>query len=166
VGQAQTQLSEFNTRFPNDSFANRVFTPTVRALIELAHNNPAQALQLLETARGYEMGQAASMWPVYIRALAYLKQRAAPEAIAEFQRLLDHRGITVIEAFYSLAHVGIGRAATLQAEKAAHDGDNAARDQAMAVARKAYQDFFALWKDADSDIPILREAKAEYERIK
>ena len=93
-----------------------------------------------------------SLYPVYVRGQAYLGTRQGKEAAAEFQKLLDHRSIVLNSPLGAPAHLGLARAYVLQ-------GDTA-------KARGAYQDFLALWKDADSDIPILKQAKAEYERLK
>jgi hypothetical protein len=92
------------------------------------------------------------LFPAYVRGLAYLRQQAVPEAKAEFQKILDHRGVIHVLPTYALAHLGLARAVALA-------GDTA-------KSRKAYEDFFALWKDADADIPILIEAKQEYEKLK
>ncbi|HET6889957.1 MAG TPA: hypothetical protein VFH31_02550, partial [Pyrinomonadaceae bacterium] len=93
------------------------------------------------------------LFPVaYLRGQAYLAEQKGAEAAAQFQEILDHRGWSALSYFYPLAHVGLARAAVLQ-------GD-------IAKARKAYQDFFVLWKDADPDTPILIEAKKEYEKLK
>lgn len=88
----------------------------------------------------------------YIRGQAYLRQGSGKEAAVEFQKILDHRGIEPLSPLYPLAHVGLARAAALS-------GDTA-------MSRKEYQDFFALWKDADADLPILIQAKKEYEQLK
>ena len=106
---------------------------------------------MLRTAAPYEFGSVTRALPNYIRAQAYLKARQGPEAAAEFQKLLDHRGVCLTAPECSLAHLGLGRARALS-------GDNAG-------ARTAYQDFLALWKDADPDVPILKEAKAEYPKL-
>jgi len=105
---------------------------------------------LLDAARRYEA--AAEFWPIYVRGQAYLRQRTGAEAAAEFQKIIDHRGQAPLSALYPLAYLGLARAATLT-------GDTA-------KSRKAYQDFLAFWKDADSDLPILQEAKREYEKLK
>ena len=122
-----------------------------RAVIENNRSNSAQAIQLSQTTSRYEMGEIAGFWPTYIRGQAYLRQRAGAEAAAEFQKILDHRGVDAFSPLYPLAHLGLARAASLT-------GDTA-------KARKAYQDFFALWRDADTDIPILQQARQEYERL-
>ena len=103
-------------------------------------------MHLLQAVGPYEA--AAFFWPNYIRAQAYLRQKAGAEARAEFQKILDHRGWDPTSYLYPLAHLGLARAAALT-------GD-------VATSRKAYQDFFALWKDADADLPVLIEAKKEY----
>jgi len=124
--------------------------PIIRGAVQLNRNNPAEAIQLLEKAKGYEA--AAEFWPQYLRALAYLRLKSGNEAATEFQKILDNRGQATLSALYPLAHLGLARAATLT-------GD-------LSKSRKAYQDFLALWKDADSDLPVLQEAKQEYEKLK
>ncbi len=116
----------------------------------MRRNNPAQAIQFLQSANRYD--RTGDYWPEYLRGQAYLAQHSGADAVAEFQKILDRRGLAPASVLYPLAHLGLARAATLQ-------GDSA-------KARKAYQDFFALWKDADPDIPILQVAKQEYEKLK
>jgi tetratricopeptide (TPR) repeat protein len=122
----------------------------VRAQIELNRGNAAQALQLLEPARKYEV--YGDFWPQYLRGQAYLKLKNGAQAATEFKSIVDHRGWYPLSPLYPLAHLGLARAAAL-------NSDNA-------KARKSYQDFLALWKDADPTIPILIEARAEYEKVK
>jgi len=114
-------------------------------LTELFH-----AVDLLEGAKQYEA--TAQFWPPYTRGQAYLKLGKGTEAASEFQKILDHRGWDPLSVLYPLAHLGLARAALLT-------GD-------ISKARQAYQDFFALWKDADTDLPVLIEAKKEYEKLK
>jgi serine/threonine protein kinase/tetratricopeptide (TPR) repeat protein len=155
AAQAQSLIEELSTRFPKHTLLNTVFLPMARALIELNRNNPAQAIQFLQPATQYELGYIAELAPAYIRGLAYVHQQAGAEAMAEFQKILDHRTIVAPSSnspFYPLALVGRARSAVLMGN--------------TAKARKAYQDFFALWKDADPDIPILIEARKEYEKLK
>jgi hypothetical protein len=121
----------------------------------LEKNQPAEALNSLETVRSYEFGtgpRAVGATPVFLRGMAYLKMRDGAKAAAECQRVLDHRGATSFGVEYPLSQLNLGRAYAMQ-------GDNA-------KARTAYQDFFALWKDADPDVPVLKAAKAEYEKLK
>jgi tetratricopeptide (TPR) repeat protein len=124
--------------------------------MELNAKNAANAIKLLRLAAPYELGEcepfvSGMMYPVYLRGHAYLLAHQGNEAAAEFQRIIDHRGVVLNFPLGALAHVGLGRAYALQ-------GDTA-------KARTAYQDFFALWKDADPDIPILKQAKAEYAKL-
>ena len=102
----------------------------------------------------YDLGSGTSiiLYPVYLRGVAYLAARQDKQAAAEFQKILDHPGLVSNEPIGALAHLGLGRACAMA-------GDTT-------KARAAYQDFFALWKDADPDVPILREARAEYEKLK
>jgi len=140
--------------FPTDTILNRVDIPATQAFIELQQNNPQKAIALMETARPYELGAgpgAAGYWPIYVRGEAFLKARNGAKAAAEYQRILDHKGVDPTNVFYTLASLELGRAYALQ-------GDTIR-------AKTAYQDFFATWKDADPDIPILKEAKAEYARL-
>jgi len=150
VGQVQPLIDELAKRFPKDTLINSLWLPGIRAAIEINRNNPAQAVQLLEATRRYEA--AAEFWPMYVRGQAYLRQRAGTEAAGEFQKILDHRGQAPLSALYPLAQVGLARAAAF-----AND---------TAKSRKAYQDFLALWKDADPDIPILQEVNRDYEKLK
>jgi eukaryotic-like serine/threonine-protein kinase len=126
--------------------------PTIRAAMELDNNNPAHALVLLEPAAPYELGQPSqfqlgTMYPVYAKGEAELASHNGPAAVAEFRKFLEHTGVTVNFPLGALAHLGLARAYALS-------GD-------AAKARPAYQEFLTLWKDADPDIPILKEAKAE-----
>jgi serine/threonine protein kinase/predicted Zn-dependent protease len=148
--QAQSLADELGKQYPKDTLVHVLWLPTVRAALELQHGSAAQALELLQPALRYEA--AAEFGPPYVRGLAYLKLGQRAEAAAEFQKILGSRGQAPLSALYPLAHLGMARAATLQ-------GDTA-------TARKYYQDFFALWKDADADLPILIEAKKEYDKLK
>ena len=150
VGRAEGLVDEYSKQFPKNTLGKAIWLPTIRATIELRHNNPAQAIDLFEGTKQYEA--AAKFLPPYTRGQAYLKLRKGAEAAAEFQKILDHRGWDPTSFLYPLAHLGLARAAALK-------GD-------VAGSRKAYQDFFALWKDADADLPILIEAKKEYAALK
>jgi serine/threonine protein kinase/Flp pilus assembly protein TadD len=149
-GQTKSILDELGQRFPTDTLLNQERTPLIQAHLEMRRGNPVQALQLLETTRPYG---AYLLFPIaYLRGQAYLSEQKGTEAATQFQEILAHRGWSALSYFYPLAHVGLARAAALQ-------GDTA-------KARQAYQDFFALWKDADADLSILIEAKKEYEKLK
>jgi eukaryotic-like serine/threonine-protein kinase len=148
--QAQTVIDDLVRRFPKDTILNKVSVLIVQARIELQRGNPAQAIQLLETTRPYE-GYA--LFQIgYLRGQAYLNEQKAVEAATEFQKIIDHRGSQPTSPIFALAHVGLARSAALR-------GDTG-------EARKTYQDFFSLWKEADPDIPILIEAKKEYEKLR
>jgi hypothetical protein len=129
--------------------------PTINAAIELSKGNSTQAVELLEATAPYELGATSSvnyLYPACVRGQAYLLAHDASAAAAEFQKMLDHRGIVANFVTGSLAHLQIGRAYAMA-------GDTA-------KAKAAYQDFLTLWKNADPDIPILREAKGEYAKLK
>jgi predicted Zn-dependent protease len=155
TNRAQKLIEELAEDFPLDTLLNNVFLPVARAIIETQHNNPTRAITLLEAARPYELGYwpgTGSYLPIYTRAQAYLQAREGAKAAAEYQKILDHRGIAPTSLLYTLARLGLGRAYALQGE--------------TTKARAAYQDFLALWKDADPDIPILKQAREEYEKLR
>jgi serine/threonine protein kinase/tetratricopeptide (TPR) repeat protein len=140
---------------PENRFLQEQIVPETRAIQQLQKSQLAEAIKTLEPLRPYEFGngpRAIGATPVFLRGTAYLKMRDGAKAAAEFQRILDHRGAVGFGIEYSLSHLNLGRAWALQ-------GDTA-------KARTAYQDFFAAWKDADPDIPILKTARAEYEKLK
>jgi tetratricopeptide (TPR) repeat protein len=151
VGRAQVIADDIGKRFPTDTLINAITLPTIHAAIEIHRGNPAKAIELLRVAAPYELGGAASFGVLYLRGHAYLRAGSGPEAAAEFQKILDHRGVDATSPLYPLAQLGLARAYALQSEKGR--------------SRQAYQDFFALWKDADPDIPVLQQAKAEYSKL-
>jgi hypothetical protein len=150
LSQTQTIIADLTRRFPKDTVVNKIFLPLVQARIELHRGNSAQAIQLLETTKPYE--GYAFFQIAYLRGQAHLAQRRGTDAAAEFQKILDQRSWQPTSPLYSLAHLELARAAALS-------GDTA-------KARKGYQDFFALWKDADSDLQILKAARREYDNLK
>jgi len=149
VGQAQPLVDELAKRYPKDTLINSIWLPTIRAAIEINRNNSAQGVQLLEATRRYE--GAAEFWPQYLRGQAYLRQQKGAEAAVEFQKILDHRGEAPLSVLYPLAHLGLARAAAMA-------GD-------ATKARTAYQNFLALWKDADQDLRVLQEARQDYAKL-
>ncbi len=151
VSRAQTIVDDLGHRFPDDTLLHQVSIPCVRALIEISRNKPDAAIEALQAATPYELGGSQFPRPNYLRGLAYLQARRGAEAAAEFQKIIDHRGINPTVPEHSLAKLGLGRAFALS-------GDTG-------KAKAAYQDFFALWKDADPDVPILKAAKAEYAKL-
>jgi eukaryotic-like serine/threonine-protein kinase len=153
--RSQKLVDELKKEWPFDTLLNQVWLPLAQATNDIQRNQPAEAIARLESAAPYEFGgppNGAIYWPIYIRGEAFLKERDGMKAAAEYQKILDHRGIDPTSPLYSLARLGVGRAYALQ-------GDTP-------KARAAYQDFFALWKDADPDVPVLKAAKAEYEKLK
>ena len=154
TAQAGKILDDLLKDYPSDTATKYAIAPSVRAHILLHHNKPAEAIAALEGARKYELGEMSGFGAyqvIYARGLAYLQLHDGARAAAEFQKILDNRGINAISAFIPLAQLNLARAYALL-------GDNA-------KARTSYQDFFALWKDADPDIPILKQAKSEYAKL-
>jgi serine/threonine protein kinase/tetratricopeptide (TPR) repeat protein len=157
--QAQTLTNDLERSFPEDTSVKFNYLPVVRAFLALNHGDPAKAIELLQVAVPYELGQPRSsqgaffgaLYPVYARGQVYLVARQGAEAAREFQKILDHPGTMVGDPISVLAHLQVGRAYATQ-------GDTA-------KAKAAYQDFLTLWKDADPDIPILKQAKAEYAKL-
>jgi eukaryotic-like serine/threonine-protein kinase len=155
---AEALADHLGKRFPDDTLIQLNYMPTLHARLALLRANPQEALHALEVASPYELGMPAagfynwpSLYPVYVRGEAYLAAHQGREAAAEFQKILDHRGIVVNEPIGALAHLQLGRAYALQED--------------VVKARAAYQDFLTLWKDADPDIPVLKQAKAEYAKL-
>jgi eukaryotic-like serine/threonine-protein kinase len=149
--RAKTLVGELQKSYAANTLLKLYCLPTINAAIELNKGNSSQALVYLEAAAPYELGNGgaiSSLYPAYVRGQAYLLAHNGTAAAAEFQKMLDHKGIVQNFVTGSLAHLQLGRAYAMA-------GDTA-------KAKSAYQDFFLLWKDADSDIPILKEAKAEY----
>jgi len=151
VSQAAATADELSKHFPAATIVKYVWAPAIRAEIEISRGNSDKAIELLRAASPYEFGWASRELPSYVRGQAYLKARQGKEAAVEFQRILDHRGICITSALCALSHLQLGRAHALAGDATS--------------ARTAYQDFLALWKDADPDIPILKEAKAEYAKL-
>ena len=152
LSQAQSLLNEARSTYPKNTVINLIVTPIVAAAAERSQGNLTQAIQLLEQVRSYEFGIVLGASTAYVRGNLYLQQRMGKEAAAEFQSIIDHPGIDHLSPAHTLAHLGLARAAVI-------NGDTGA-------ARKSYQDFFALWKDADSDLPVLVQARKEYAELK
>jgi tetratricopeptide (TPR) repeat protein len=151
AAEAQKLADEQMRRYPRSTLLNVYSQPIIRAAIALQHDRADQAVEFLNAAIPYE-GGAAAFWPDYLRGQAYLRMRRGNEAAAEFQKILDHRGWDPPSPMFPLAHLGRARALSLA-------GD-------VTGSRKSYQDFFALWKDADSDLPVLIDARKQYEQLK
>jgi tetratricopeptide (TPR) repeat protein len=153
--------NDLNHRFPQDSIIQSNYLPTIRAATHLSndgHNpEPAKAIQALAPAAPYELGftaleQGLSLYPVYVRGQAYLAAKEASSAATEFQKILNHPGAVQNEPIGALAHLGLGRACV--------------HSQDTSKAKTEYETFLEIWKDADPDIPILKQAKAEYAKLR
>jgi eukaryotic-like serine/threonine-protein kinase len=156
--RAQKLTDDLGQRFPEATIVQFNYLPTLRAKLAVSKGNASEARETLRAALPYELERTTyssygwtSLYPVYVRGEAHLAGHQGSEAAAEFQKILDHRGIVLNEPIGALAHLQIGRAYAMQ-------GDTA-------KAKAAYQDFLTLWKDADPDIPILIAAKAEYAKL-
>ena len=148
VGRAQALADDLGKRFPEDTIVQFYDLPMLHAQIALTRTNASKAIEALRAAGPYELG---NMRGVYVRGEAFLAARRGSEAVGEFQKILDHRGIVLNGLIGALAHLQIGRAYVVQ-------GDTA-------KAKAAYQDFLTVWKDADPGLPIFQQAKAEYARL-
>jgi eukaryotic-like serine/threonine-protein kinase len=147
--QAARLADDLAKRFPEDTLVQSEYLPMIHGAAALESGNAAKAVEALVPATPYELGQ--TLWPAYIRGDAYLKLGQGSAAAAEFQKIVDHPGAVQNDPVGALAHLGLARAYALSGDPA--------------KARTAYQDFFGLWKDADPDVPILKEAKAEYAKL-
>jgi hypothetical protein len=134
---------------------NRYWLPSIRAAIELDRHNPAQAIEILQAAKPYELGgdpiTLDTLYPIYLRGQAYLMQWNSRAAVSEFEKILEHRGRVANGVFGSLVYLQLGRAYVSSSN--------------TPKARSAYQQFLTLWKDADSDALLLRQAKTEYSTL-
>jgi tetratricopeptide (TPR) repeat protein len=143
--------SEMEKRFPLNTTIREMQVPVIQASLEINKGSFDHANQLLDHAKPYEFGWVLNVMPAYLRGQSYMGQKNSKAAEAEFQKLLGHRFLCATSVYCSLAHLQLGRAYVAQ-------GDTA-------KARTSYQDFLGLWKDADSDIPVLKQAKAEYAKL-
>jgi tetratricopeptide (TPR) repeat protein len=150
--QAARLAGDLDRRFAEDTVVRLEYLPMIHAAIALRASDSRKAIDALAAAAPYESGVDAQLNPVYLRGEAELAAKQGAAAVVEFQKVLDHPGVVANHPIGALAHLGLGRAYALA-------GDNA-------KAKTAYQDFFALWKNADPDVPILKQAKAEYAKLK
>ena len=154
--QAQILADELAKANPSNTILNSYWLPSIRAATEVDLKHPGRAIEMLQGTGSYELGQPppigpGTLYPVYVRGEAYLQLNQATRAAGEFQKLLDHPGCVMNFPLGALAHLELGRAHALAGDKT--------------KARAAYEDFLKLWKNADADIPILKEAKAEYAKL-
>jgi eukaryotic-like serine/threonine-protein kinase len=156
--RAQALTADLAKRFPEDTIVQFNYLPTLQARHEVTQGKTAEAMERLSAATRYELGQSTestygwtALYPVFVRGEVYLAARKGREAAVEFQKILDHRGVVVNQPIGALAHLQIGRAYAMQGE--------------TGKAKAAYQNFLTLWKDADPDISVLKQAKAEYAKL-
>jgi hypothetical protein len=155
VAHAQRLANDLEKRFGEDTSVRANYVPVLRALLALDGGHPANALESLKIAIPYEMGTPRTtihaffgvLYPAYVRGQAYLALRQGPEAEAEFRKIVDHRGLVASDPVAALARLQLARALSLSTDKTA--------------AKAAYQDILTLWKDADADLPVLLQARAE-----
>jgi tetratricopeptide (TPR) repeat protein len=159
--RSQPLADDLEKRFPEDTFAKFTYVPVLRALSALEHGKPTDSVERLHIALPYELAvnglnfnhlYLGGLHSAYVRGEALMAAHQYVEAAAEFQKILDHRGIVGADPIGALAHLQLGRAF-------ARSGD-------LAKSKTAYQDFLSLWNDADPNIPILAQAKAEYARLR
>jgi tetratricopeptide (TPR) repeat protein len=155
--EAQAIAGQLSQGYPLSTVLNAYWLPTIRAAVELNRRNAARSARLLEVTAPYELGEpppqlfGGMLYPAYLRGQSYLSLRQGTAASVEFQKLLENRGIVVNCPLGALARLGLARSYSVLGDRT--------------KARNAYQQFFSLWKDADPDIPILKEAKAEYAKL-
>jgi ATP/maltotriose-dependent transcriptional regulator MalT len=154
VARSEAIAAELNREFPNATLLNNIWLPTIRAKVSMSRGDPSHAIKLLEVTLPYDLSESPPLpflYPAYVRGQAYLRAQQPDAAAKEFQKILDHKGIAGASPVEAVARIGLARARAVSGDKTG--------------ARTAYQDFFALWKDADPDIPILKQAKAEYAKL-
>ena len=151
AARATAVAGELQRRFPGHTFVNNVWIPSIRAAVEVGRHNPSKAVELLQATSPYEFGEVAEVMPNYIRGEAYLQLKQAKDAESEFQKILEHKSLCATSTRCAVARLQLARTFVLEG-----DGTKS---------RTAYQDLFALWKDADTDLPILKAAKAEYAKL-
>jgi eukaryotic-like serine/threonine-protein kinase len=167
AAKAESLAQELNKRFPLDTQMQSLWLPAIKVQLALSRKNPTEAINGLQAVSPVQLGQIgfvanlSCLYPTYIRGEAYLAAGQGSAAAAEFQKILDHSGIVWNCWTGALAHLGVARANALQARNSTGADADAARVRALA----AYKDFLTLWKDADPDIPILKQAKAGYAKL-
>ena len=152
--EAGTLADQVSAESPEDTLVQHYFIPTIRAATKLQQHDPAAAIELLRGTEKYDLaftGSFESVYPAYIRGLAYVGLGDGQSAAAQFQKLIDNPGFSVRHVIGPLARLQLGRAQKMM-------GDNAS-------ARKSYEEFLRIWKDADADLPIYLQAKAEYAQL-
>ena len=167
TARAESLAQNLGKRFPLDTQMQSLWLPAIQAQLALDRKNSPAALNTLQTASHIELGQItfvlniSCLYPVYVRGEAYLAAGQGSTAAAEFQKILDHSGIVWNCWTGALAHLGVARAHALASKNSQGANANAAHVRAL----EAYKDFLTLWKDADPNIPVLQQAKAEYAKL-
>ena len=159
VARARTLAGDLEKNFPEDTSVQHLYLPALGALFALNARDPAAAIQALQTASRYDLARGGIgfiahygvLYPIYLRGLAYLAAGQPAQATAEFQRILDHRSIVLVDPVDAMARLQLARALALS-------GDTV-------KAKSAYIDLLTLWKNADPEIPVLKDARAEYARL-
>lgn len=159
VRQARAVAQDLAREYPEDTFVQFMYLPTLRALFALKSRDPAAAIEALQVASRYDLhtngvayiGRFGALYPIYVHGLAYLASGQPNEAAAEFQRILDHQSIVLVDPMGALARLQLARALALSAN--------------TVKAKRVYGDLLTLWKNADPDIPVLKAARAEYARL-
>jgi tetratricopeptide (TPR) repeat protein len=167
AARAESMTQDLNKHFPVDTQVQSLWLPAIRAQVALDRKNPVAAIESLQAAVPIELGQIgfvnnlSCLYHTYIRGEAYLAAGQGKPAAAEFQKILDHNGMVWNCWTGALAHLGLARAYAVESKSSQGADADAARTRALTT----YKEFFALWKDADPDIPILKQAKAEYAKL-
>ena len=159
LAQSRRLAEDLAREFPEGTFVQTMYLPTLRALSSLNAHDPAAAIQALHVASRYDLAlggvgfiaRFGGLYPIYVRGMAYLAARQPAEAVGEFRRILDHRGIVMMDPMDAMARLQLARALVLS-------GDTV-------KAKGVYSDLLTLWKNADADIPVLKTARAEYARL-
>ncbi|MGC1105174.1 MAG: tetratricopeptide repeat protein, partial [Candidatus Acidiferrales bacterium] len=167
AAKSQALVDDLAKRFPQDTIAQSIEIPAIRAQLALLHGDSSKAIEILQPALPYDLSVDVRL--PYIRGQAYLMAKQGSAAAAEFQKIINHSGIVLIDPIGALAHLGLARAYAVEAGLSRHGENDAAnpslQPDALAKARKAYQDFLALWQHADPGIPILKQAQSEYAKL-
>jgi tetratricopeptide (TPR) repeat protein len=153
--RAEALVQQLSKQYPSDTIVNDYWAPTIRAAIALDQKNPGVAVDALRLTSSYETGSpptGIAFYPVYLRGLAYLQQGQGSQAAVEFQKVLNHRGVVLNLTIAALAQLQLARAQAMSGEKAA--------------ARNLYEKFLSQWKEADADLPTLKQAKTEYAKLR
>jgi tetratricopeptide (TPR) repeat protein len=150
--RARVLFDDLDRKYPLSTFNIGVYSPIIRTMLAISHGSSVtEVTNLMDPARPYELGAVADMLPIYVRGVSYLKVHSPTEAAREFQNILDHHSVDAVTTLYPLAQLGLARSYAFSGK--------------TAESRRAYQVFFTLWKDADHDLPILMQARREFQEL-